>query len=290
MRKKALIMAACVCALLALATGALAYLVLHRVEGHYFDSAGVRIHYTDEGQGEPLLLVHGLGATADLNWRLPGITRMLARHFRVIAMDIRGHGLSGKPEDSSQYGTQMVDDVVRLMDHLKIKRVHIAGYSMGGFIALNLLAHHPDRVCCAAICAAGWKDPEDDSPLGNVKSPPAVPLAAAEASALGFLTRAGHLIVGGMANTTSPPYVRHACWQHLHDLLIPKTLIEQSPVPMMCLCGTNDFLRPCAEALKSAAPGVEFVSVKGATHLNTPMCGDFKRNLLAFFRGHSCEQ
>jgi pimeloyl-ACP methyl ester carboxylesterase len=63
-----------------------------------FDSDGVRIHYTVEGKGEPVVLVHGLYSSADINWRLPGTIKALAAHYQVISPDVRGHGSSDKPE------------------------------------------------------------------------------------------------------------------------------------------------------------------------------------------------
>ena len=52
--------------------------------------------------------------------------------YRVIALDCRGHGQSGKPQDPGQYGLEMVRDVVRLLDHLNVERAHVVGYAMGG--------------------------------------------------------------------------------------------------------------------------------------------------------------
>ena len=110
-----------------------------------FDSNGVSISYTVEGKGEPVVLIHGLFASAQVNWRAPGIIRVLATNYQVIALDVRGHGASGKPTKESDYGVERADDVVRLLDHLKIKQAHLVGYSMGGMITLNVAARHPDR-------------------------------------------------------------------------------------------------------------------------------------------------
>ena len=81
------------------------------------------------------MLIHGLYASAMINWQLPGVVGMLAPNYRVIALDLPGHGASDKPEDKAAYGVQMVEDVRQLLDHLKIKRkTHIVGYSLGGMI------------------------------------------------------------------------------------------------------------------------------------------------------------
>ena len=83
-----------------------------------FMSGGVKIHYTIAGAGDPVILIHGLYSSGAMNWGLPGITAELAKHHQVIVLDCRGHGQSGKPEAEGVYGTNMVEDVVRLMDHL----------------------------------------------------------------------------------------------------------------------------------------------------------------------------
>ena len=90
-----------------------------------FLSNGVKIHYIEEGQGEPVLLIHGFSANAFVNWVLPGVFGNLAKHYHVIALDNRGHGASGKPHEIEKYGPEMVEDAVRLLDHLKIEKAHI---------------------------------------------------------------------------------------------------------------------------------------------------------------------
>lgn len=119
-------------------------------------SKGVPISYTVEGKGPPVVLIHGLFATADLNWRLPGVIKLLAEDYQVNALDVRGHGRSGKPEKEGVYGVEMADDVVRLLNHLKIKKAHVIGYSMGGMIAMKLMTRHPERVSSAILGGMGW--------------------------------------------------------------------------------------------------------------------------------------
>src|SRR5690606_28526432 len=79
----------------------------------------------------------------------------LAEKHRVVAIDCRGHGKSEKPHDPSKYGPQMVADVIELMDHLKIDKAHVHGYSMGGFIVTQLLAKCPERFITASYGGAG---------------------------------------------------------------------------------------------------------------------------------------
>jgi pimeloyl-ACP methyl ester carboxylesterase len=120
-------------------------------EDGFFDSNGVKIRYVEEGQGEPVLLIHGFTADLERQWVSPGLFAILAKSYRTIAYDNRGHGKSGKPHDPMQYGSEMVKDAVRLLDHLEVKRAHVIGYSMGASIVNKLLVAHPDRLLSATL-------------------------------------------------------------------------------------------------------------------------------------------
>lgn len=119
----------------------------HAADGN-FDSHGVKIRYVTEGQGEAVVLIHGwLGDSTMWGRDAAGNTKLATLPgFEIIAMDCRGHGKSDKPHDPKKYGVEMGEDVVRLLDHLKIKKAHLIGYSMGSFIAGYVAATHPERV------------------------------------------------------------------------------------------------------------------------------------------------
>ncbi len=134
-----------------------------QAKGAFFDSKGVRIHYLDEGEGDPVLLIHGFTASATLNWGIPGILKNLAADHRVIALDNRGHGSSDKPQKMEDYGAEMVEDAVRLLDHLEIESAHVVGYSMGGMIALKMSVPHPERMRSAVIGGMGWTRLDDET-------------------------------------------------------------------------------------------------------------------------------
>lgn len=113
-----------------------------------FDSKGVKIRYVTDGKGVPVVLIHGWMSDSSM-WGadLAGNTKLKSMDgFMAIALDCRGHGKSDKPHDVAQYGTEMADDIVRLLDHLKIEKAHLVGYSSGAFIAGNVAARHPQRV------------------------------------------------------------------------------------------------------------------------------------------------
>ena len=120
----------------------------------FFDSSGVRLRYVEQGQGPAIVLMHGYTGTADRHFIANGVFANLAKDHRVIAIDLRGHGKSGKPVTASEYGQAMALDVVRLLDHLKIQRAHVLGYSLGAMIAGRLATLHPERLISVVYVAS----------------------------------------------------------------------------------------------------------------------------------------
>ena len=120
-----------------------------------FDSGGVKIRYVTEGEGEAVVLIHGWMADSSMwgNDGKGGTKLSPLAGFRLIALDCRGHGKSDKPHDPAKYGAAMADDVVRLLDHLKIEKAHLIGYSSGSFIAGKVAAGHPGRVLSVVYAA-----------------------------------------------------------------------------------------------------------------------------------------
>jgi len=107
----------------------------------------VKLHYEVEGDAFPVVLLHGIIANIELNWRAPGIWKALvdAGH-RVIGIDARGHGSSEKPHDPSAYADNaMAKDVGALFDHLDLKQADVVGYSMGAGVAMRFAARD-DRI------------------------------------------------------------------------------------------------------------------------------------------------
>ena len=108
----------------------------------------VEIAYLDEGQGEPIILIHGFASSKDVNWVQPGwFTTLKGAGRRVIAIDNRGHGQSAKLYDPADYHTtKMASDVRALMAHLGIGRADVMGYSMGARISAFLALESPEFV------------------------------------------------------------------------------------------------------------------------------------------------
>lgn len=215
----------------------------------FFKSNGVKIAYATRGEGEPVVLIHGWLASAGLNWELPGISTALAKDFRIIEMDVRGHGLSEKPKKEELYGEELVEDVARLLDHLKIQKAHIVGYSMGGIIAGKFAVKHPDRVHSVTLGGMGWLQ---QGGLGQW-----------------FFNQIGKKDANADAHAL--------CGRSLAKLALTKKEIESINVPVTVLIGDKDpvkdlYVKPL-QAVRKDWPVIE---IKDADHLTCVLRPQFK--------------
>ncbi len=265
-----------------------------RTVGNYFNSNGVLIHYTDEGQGVPLILLHGFAVNADLNWRRPKIDRILAGSYRVITMDLRGHGLSDKPHSKQQYGAEIYQDVIRLMDYLKVEKAHIMGYSLGGFTTVKLASFYPERFLSALPLAAGWENPDRsvffqymDRFVKALKEGKAIgPIGEAfgKDRKPGFIHRTWVKLMTGYFNDKKALI---ALMESLKALALSEAEVEAIRVPMLTVVGSEDILLAGAKALHQAAPDHKLVVVDGADHMRTIYREETRKAILDFLEAHS---
>ena len=101
----------------------------------------MQLHYQTLGQGQPLILLHGLFGASN-NWGT--VAKHFSQHYQVICVDLRNHGSS--PHSASQSYANMADDLLELCDTLSLKRIHLLGHSLGGKVAIQFAAHYPDLV------------------------------------------------------------------------------------------------------------------------------------------------
>lgn len=265
-----------------------------RVMGAFFDSDGVRIHYTDQGSGDPVILIHGFSVHQDINWRRPGILQALAEDYRVVALDNRGHGLSDKPHDPADYGERMAWDVVRLMNHLDIPRAHVVGYSMGGFITLKLLEIAPERLISAMPCGMAWREatPEATAPI--------LALAADLEAGKGFDVLFGVISPDGdppgrarmaMVNATLSSFndkrALAAAMRGFPSLAVSPEALREVRVPVCSVVGDRDPLREGIDRMAELLPDHRVVWVPGGDHITTMADPLLLRAIREFIAGHS---
>jgi pimeloyl-ACP methyl ester carboxylesterase len=203
-----------------------------------FDSNGVRIAYAVQGKGEPVVLVHGFLSSGPINWDLPGTTALLAKDFQVITLDVRAHGRSDKPAKEDAYGLELVEDVVRLLDHLKIKKAHIVGYSMGGIIAAKFTAKHPDRVRSCILGGMGW-------------------------------LREGSLEQKVFAEGGKDGKPLGLCFRSLAKLALTEDEVKSIRVPVVILFGEKDGLKKLyAEPMKPVRKDWPVIEIEDANHID----------------------
>jgi pimeloyl-ACP methyl ester carboxylesterase len=126
----------------------------------YLTRDHVRLYYEDHGQGLPILLSHGFGASTRM-WQ--GQVEALQDAYRLVLWDMRGHGNSDSPDDQLLYShAHTVEDMRALLDHLHIDQAVIGGHSLGGFISLAFHLAYPERVKALILqgCGPGYRNPE----------------------------------------------------------------------------------------------------------------------------------
>jgi pimeloyl-ACP methyl ester carboxylesterase len=239
----------------------------------YFDSDGVKIHYQVWGNGDPVVLVHGFTASIDTNWVRPGIVPALAKEFKVIALDLRGHGKSDKPHDPAAYGDQMARDVVRLLDHLDVEKAHVVGYSLGGFITLKLLTLHPERFQSATLGGAGWRPPGQDGSVPGLAE--SLESGNGIAPLMVALTPAGQptpspeqlRMVNQMLMATNDAKALAAVVRGMGGLAVEESAARAIEVPMLAVIGETDPLRAGVDELDRLLPPLEVVVLPGKDHM-----------------------
>jgi pimeloyl-ACP methyl ester carboxylesterase len=203
----------------------------------YFQSSGVRIYYEEHGDGAPVVLIHGFGVNARLQWGETGLIDYLAQRFRVIALDCRGHGDSDAPHDPAAYAIDnMTADAIGLLDRLLVGRSLLVGFSLGSRICFEIMRTNPER--CRAAVLAGFgpanasSDPERRDKLA------AALLASDERSIAGEYERR---IRRAVLDAGNDPLALAACIMNMADMPGP-SVVGQIGVPVLFAKGGKDII------------------------------------------------
>jgi pimeloyl-ACP methyl ester carboxylesterase len=238
------------------------------------NNGNVKIYWEEEGSGEPLLLIMGLGYTLEMWHR---VRPLLAERFRVIVFDNRGVGRSDVPEPGYSI-SDMARDAVAVLDAAGMESAHVLGISMGGYIAQALTIEHPERVrslvlgCTAcggpdavradaevleALVARGAMEADEGIRvmIPFVYDSATEPAAIEEDLAIRLRTYPSEKGYSGQLQAI----LSHSTWERLGEV----------SVPTLVLHGQSDRLVPHAngEDVARRIPGARFVSLANASHI-----------------------
>ena len=242
-----------------------------------FKNGAVEIAFLDEGEGEPIVLVHGFASTKEVNWVRPSWTTTLTgAGRRVIALDDRGHGESSKLYDPADYHTApMADDVRALLDHLKIERADVMGYSMGARISAFLGAKHPDRVRSLVLGGIGIKL------VTGVGLPDSI-ADALEAPSLDDVTDpTGRMFRAFADQTGSDRRALAACIRGTRQAMNREDLAK-IVMPALVAVGTKDLVAGPAQPLADLLPKGEALEIPDRDHMLAVGDKVFKAGVLKF--------
>jgi len=242
-----------------------------------FRAGPVEIAYLDEGEGEPIVLVHGFASNKEVNWVHPGWVTTLARAGRrAIALDNRGHGASTKLYDPALYGSAlMAEDVRALIDHLGIDRADIMGYSMGARITAFLALAHPARVRSAILGGLG------SHLVGGIGLPASI-AAALEAGSIDDVTDPqGRMFRIFADQTKSDRKALAACIRGSRDTL-SREEVARIAVPMLIAVGTKDMVAGSPHELAALVPGARALDIPNRDHMLAVGDRAFKAAVLDF--------
>ncbi|UFZ06584.1 alpha/beta hydrolase [Bradyrhizobium ontarionense] len=242
-----------------------------------FHNGAVEIAFIDEGEGDPIVLVHGFASTKNVNWVYPAwVSELRKDGRRVIALDNRGHGDSAKLYDPALYAiAEMASDVTALMDHLDIESADIMGYSLGGRIAGHIALATPARVRSAIFGGIGMAMIEGGGPGENVAS-------ALEAPSIDEVTDpVGRTFRAFADQTRSDRLALAACMRGSRGLM-SKEEAGRLSVPVLVAVGTTDEVSGSGPALGALIPGARVLDIPNRDHMRAVGDKVYKAGVIDF--------
>jgi len=247
----------------------------------FFNSDGVQIAFIDvapsQGSGDPVLLIHGFASTHAVNWvNTLWLKTLTGAGCRVIALDNRGHGESGKLYDPAAYHSSiMAEDGRRLLDHLGIARADVMGYSMGARITAHLALQHPERVRSALIGGIGIKLVEGIGLPTSIADALEAPSLEAVSDPMGRMFRAF------AQQTKSDLKALAACIRGSRQVLT-REQVAQIRAPALIAVGAKDEVAGPPQPLAALMPNARALDIPGRDHNLAVGDKTHKEGVLAF--------
>jgi len=242
-----------------------------------FHNGAVEIAYLDEGEGEPIVLVHSFASSKNVNWVYPTWVSELKKHGRrVIALDNRGHGESTKLYDPEDYYISiMAGDIVAMMNHLGLERADMMGYSLGARLTGYLAQSRPDRLRSAVFGGLGIGMVEGGGPGENVAR-------ALEADSLNDVSDpTGRMFRAFADQTRSDRRALAACLRGSRRLATREE-VASIHVPVLIAVGTTDEIAGSPRKLADIIPHAEVLDIPGRDHMRAVGDKVYKAGVLDF--------
>lgn len=242
-----------------------------------FDSSGLELFYLDQGEGEPIVLVHGFASNLDVNWVATSWVQTLVRAGRrVVAIDNRGHGKSEKVYDPLFYTVPlMAQDVARLMEHLRIGRADVMGYSMGARIAAFLARNRPELVRSVVFGGAAT------NLLRGTGMGPEIAAALEAADPEGILEPTPRMFRNFAERTGGDLKALAACMRSPRAVLTAADL-QALVLPILVAVGSEDTIAGSPHELAALLPTAEVLVIPGRDHNRAVGDRVYKEGVLAF--------
>jgi len=235
-----------------------------------------RIVYSEGGKGEPVLLLHGFGASAD-NWNR--FAARLIKHYRVIAPDLPGWGQSTRIDSVSYAYPQQVERLHQFLGSLGLRRMHLVGHSMGGFLASAYAARYPEQVITLGLIAPhGVAEPQPselalsvaagDNWLVATSVPEFDRLLNKVFAKRPYLPKSVFRLLAAHAIRGNAKSARIFAEMQINEPRLIERL-EQIKVPALIIWGDQDRVLhvSCAEVFRQGIKNSELLVLPGAGHM-----------------------
>ncbi len=243
-----------------------------------FTSDGIDIAYLDEGDGDPVLLIHGFASTKEINWVGPSWLKTLRdAGRRVVAFDHRGHGESARVHDPALYHTAlMAGDAKRLLEHLGIPRADVIGYSMGARVGAQMAVLYPQMVRALVMGGLGIHLVDGVGLPQSIADALEAPSLDAVSDPMGRMFRA-------FADANKQDLAALAACIRGSRQVLTREEVGSITLPVLVAVGTRDAVAGDAHALAALLPNGTALDIPNRDH--NPAVGDkvFKQGALDFF-------
>jgi pimeloyl-ACP methyl ester carboxylesterase len=245
-----------------------------------FQHGAVDIAYLDDGEGEPIVLVHGFASTKEVNWVNPGwVATLKGASRRVVALDNRGHGASTKLYEPADYRTElMAADVAALIEHLGLRRADVMGYSMGARIVAFLAQARPDLVRSVILGGLGYHL------VDGVGLPESIAEALEAPSLADVADPQGRQFRAFADQTRSDRRALAACIRGSRQTMTREAAAALR-LPVLVAVGTRDDVAGSPEALAALIPGAQALPIPDRDHMLAVGDRVFKNAVLELLKG-----